>query len=109
MHYKVMLEELVFAPYDELYASIVAKYPEYTRFLHRNVDVYVQRARTAIKENNYYNEKLAEIKRLLEETKTPAPAKKGKSATEFVNNLYSMAGEFVIYDIQKGEIQHEVI
>jgi len=108
MHYKVMLEELVFAPYDELYASIVAKYPEYTRFLHRNVDVYVQRARTAIKENNYYNEKLAEIKRLLEETKTPAPAKKGKSATEFVNNLYSMAGEFVIYDIQKGEIQHEL-
>ena len=107
-HYKAMVEELVFIPYDELYALIVAIYPESTRFLYRNVDVYVQMIRTAIKETDYHNQKVAEIKRMFKETQKVSPVKNRKLATEFVNNLYSMAGKFVVYDIPGGEIRHEV-
>merc|ERR1711946_56017 len=75
-HYKAMVEELVFIPYDELYALIVAKYPESTRFLYRNVDVYVQMIRTAIKETDYHNQKVAEIKRMFKEKSFPSEKQK---------------------------------
>lgn len=87
------VEEAVFLPLEEIVTGLAAKYPETTRPGYRYVRYPIIKIRKLLKGAEW--------------TVDAAPQPKTTTA-ENKNYLYSLIGKIVVYDINNGEIVHEM-
>jgi len=106
---KAIIEEVIFVCWDDLRAEIYRDYPQTRRFIHRNIDVVIQRLRIFVKESDIYDRNVAQFLTMMEDKPMRKTFAQGKSAASVKQWLSSITGNVVVYDLKHGEIQHEVI